>query len=517
MGSATAHREPRAPRPRGRVVRALSAAYRHLFRIRYRLLLINLIVVAVPIVGIGFARTFEREMLRGLENDMIHQAQLLRESLLADPTGLRLAERGPMLERAARHTRTRIRLLDEHGLVRADSHGKGPPEGAETPVPGFLGTGTDSYHEPETPEAVDASARREVRVALAGEYGAATRLWENRGRVYLFSALPIQHLDTGDAVLGVIYVTRSTAPVKLAMLRLRNWLFVVLVVAICVTAVLTLFLAATIARPLGRLTRIAQKIAAGDRRQNLASKRHDEIGELARAFDAMTRRLDERARYVGELAANISHEFKSPLTSIRGAAELLLEGAADDPRAREKFLANILEDSHRLDRLVTRLLELSRFESDDAPVEVLDYEALVREVVEARRDTGASSTAAIACAYRASVTHIAGRRAHLSSALGNLVDNALQHAEPGSTVEVRVTDGPRGTVRTAVSNRGPVLSDAALERVWQRFYTTRAKQGGTGLGLSIVASIVEAHGGKTSVRSTDEDGTVFAYDLPTRL
>lgn len=517
----------------GRARRWLGAVYNHLFRIRYRLLLINLIVVAVPIAGIGFARTFETEMLRSLENDMIHQAQLLREALVDDPQGLRLSERGPLLARAARHTRTRIRLLDERGRVMADSHAKGPPEGAERPVPGLFGDGADSYHPPETPEPVDASNRREVRVALAGGYGSATRLWENRGRVYLFSALPIRTSAKASGeespVLGAVYVTRSTAPVKFAMLRLRTWLFVVFVAAIFLTAILSLFLAATIARPLGRLTRIAGKIAAGDRRETLAMRRRDEIGQLARAFDTMTRRLDERARDRSELAANISHEFKSPLTSIRGAAELLLDGAADDPPARDKFLRNILEDTHRLDRLVTRLLELARFESDTAHSEVFDYEALVREVAARRLDGAATESdampgeadgekdgvfPAITVSYRCRVTHVPGRRAHLASALGNLLDNALQHAEPGTTVTVQVSDGPAGCVRTAVHNSGPAISESTRARLWDRFFTTRGKRGGTGLGLAIVASVIKAHAGSVAVSSTEADGTTFSYDLP---
>lgn len=524
---------------RGRVRRVLGAVADHLFRIRYRLLLVNVIVVAVPIVGIGFARTFEREMLESLEADMIHQAQLLGEALLDDAGGPRLAERGPMLTRAARTTRTRIRLLDAQGRVVADSHAAGPPEGAEKPVPGYFGRGRDSYHAPEEPEPVDVADRREVRTALGGKYGSATRLWQNRERVYLFSALPITPEGSRQAregtgnqvtnqVLGVVYVTRSTAPVKFAMYRLRTWLFVVLGAAILLTAVISLFLAATISRPLTRLTRMAERIAAGDRRRRLTLDRRDEIGKLARAFDLMTQKLDARARYTSELAANISHEFKSPLTSIRGAAELLGDGAVDDVPARDKFLANIIEDTERLDRLVTRLLLLSRFEADVTPTEYFDYEALVREVVEQKRaslglvQAGAQTEARspearsihIELVYRSQVATLCGRRSHLASVLENLMDNALQHADPATTVTVMVSDGPDHTVRTAVTNHGPVITEATLQRMWDRFFTTRAGQGGTGLGLAIVASVVEAHGGKTAVTTSAEHGTTFSFDLP---
>ncbi len=523
-----------APRRAAWMARArdrLRRGYRHLFQIRYRLLLVNVLVVAIPLVGVGFARTFEREMLRSLEDDMIHQAQLLRAALADDPTGLRLDQRGAMLSEAARHTRTRIRLLDADGHLASDSHAAGPPEGPERPAPSLLSR-DDSFHPAEQPKVIDVSDRSEVKTALAGSYGAKTRLWENHGRLYLFSALPIYaapatagpartagesdadadtNADADTEVVGVVYVTRSTAPVKFAMFRLRTSLFWVLATALVVTAILSLFLATTISRPLGRLTRIATRIATGDRRQRLALERRDEIGDLARAFDAMTQKLDERVQYTRALAADISHEFKSPLTSIRGAAELLQDGAADDPPARARFLHNIIEDSERLDRLVTRLLELSRIEAELAPTEVFDYEALVREVIGRM-----SHDVPIKLAYRSRTTQLLGRRLHLASVIGNLIDNGCQHANPGTEVSVHISDIDGGRVRTAICNRGPVISQALMTRLWDRFFTTRAKQGGTGLGLAIVRSIVTAHGGTVAVASSDRDGTVFWFDLPAR-
>jgi two-component system sensor histidine kinase ChvG len=273
--------------------------------------------------------------------------------------------------------------------------------------------------------------------------------------------------------------------------------------------VLSLFLAATISRPLTKLTRIAQAIAGGDRRARLSLERRDEIGQLARAFDTMARKLDERARYVAELSANISHEFKSPLTGIRGATELLLEGAAEDPAARARFLENILQDAHRLDRLVTRLLELSRVESDAGPAEVFDYEALVREVA-----AQAQGPAEVVVEYAARTMHLFGRRAHVGSALANLVENAQVHARPDTPVTVRVADQGGGRVRTTVHDDGPAISEANLGRIWDRFFTTRAAAGGTGLGLPIVRSVVQAHGGSVDVTSSEAAGTTFGFELP---
>jgi two-component system, OmpR family, sensor histidine kinase ChvG len=442
-----------------------------LFRIRHRLLLVNALVVAVPFAGIGFARLYEREMLAALENDMIHQAQLLREVLLSDPRGLRLDERGPMLARAARHTVTRIRLVDPGGRVVADSHpGQGP---------------------------TDIDSRRELRSALSGDYGAATR--SQIESAFLFSALP---LERDGRVRGVIYVSRSTIPVHAAMHRLRSSLYRLLAVALAGTVVLTLLFAATISRPLTRLTGLARRIAAGDRSARLALRRRDEIGDLARAIDAMARKLQEQAAQTRDLAANFSHECKAPLTSIRGAAELLADGAADDPAARARFLRNMIEDVDRLDRLVSRLLELSRALSDDPPDDLIDYPDLIAEVApSAELD------------YRADRARILAPRAHVESVVKNLYENALAHAEPGTRVRIRV-DRDGALLRTAVHNHGRPISSADLPRIWDRFFTTRAGQGGTGLGLPIVRAIVSARGGDVAVESDHETGTAFIVRLP---
>ncbi|MGH2900774.1 MAG: hypothetical protein ACRDMZ_19010, partial [Solirubrobacteraceae bacterium] len=140
--------------------RALARAIAHLARIRYRLLLVNALVAAVPLVGISFAEMHETQLLGALESDMIHQAELVRAMVLADPYRP-LASFEPILTLAASDTRTRIRLLDERGAVRADSHRDGPPEGAEHPVPRLLRAATPR-HDAEPPRPLETGQRREV-------------------------------------------------------------------------------------------------------------------------------------------------------------------------------------------------------------------------------------------------------------------------------------------------------------------------------------------------------------------
>jgi two-component system sensor histidine kinase ChvG len=513
MGSATAATErAAAPRP----PRWWRRAARHLARIRYRLLLVNVIVVAVPLVGVAFARLHERQLLAALERDMIHQAELVRALLVAEPGGPRLAERQPALVAAARDTRTRIRLLDARGQVVADSHASGPPEGAEPAVPHLYG-GDRPRHAPAVPEALDVSARREVQAALAGRYGAATRLWGKQERVYLFAALPIVIASPGAAtprVIGVVYVTRSTQTVKLQLLRLRLWLFDVLALALTITTVLSLFLATTIARPLGRLTRAAERLAAGERDARLALDRADEIGQLSRAIERMAAELDRRARDQRALAADISHELKTPLTGIRGAAELLRDGAADDPAARARFLAIILDDAARLDRLVVRLLELARLESDDAPCARVDVGATAAAALTRLAQRTGVAVRADASAGRADAWV---RPAALDAALDNLLANAAQHAAPDTAVTATVTAVDRARrIRIAIHNHGAAISPAVQARIWDRFFTTRGDAGGSGLGLAIVRAAATAHGGAVGVDSDPARGTTFWIELPAR-
>jgi len=280
----------------------------------------------------------------------------------------------------------------------------------------------------------------------------------------------------------------------------------VLLATLALTALVTLVLATTIARPLGRLTRRAQRIAA---RQPVESdrlgERADEIGQLARAVEAMTEELERRASDARSLAADLSHEFKTPLTGIRGAAELLRDGASDDPEARERFLAMIIDDAARVDRLVSRLLELARVE-DDRGVE------LPVDLAELARTCAARAWPVPVVVSVTGALLVMGRHAQLTSAIENLVSNATQFADAGTTVRVDIARRG-GAARIVVSNRGPALSATARAHVWDRFYSTRVSAGGSGLGLAIVRSVALAHGGLVGVECAG-GVTAFWIELP---
>ncbi len=485
---------------------------RELHSIRARLLLVNAFLVIVPIAGISFARTYERELLRAEEEGIITLATTLAatvpdgEPAVLAPPALRSASRA-----AAGRLRAQVRVLDPAGRVVFDTG----PEVVDLRtrgrrlIPASLDRRSVRRVAVDDPAPVGEtfSSRPEVAAALGGRPGRYARAVANLRGFRLFVAEPIRPRADGP-VVGAVYVTRSTYPVLLSLYWARNALIKVALGSLAVGTLVALFLALTISRPLRRLAEAAGRIAAGERGVSLNLRGRDEIGRLARDFDAMARALDARLAYISELAANVSHEFKTPIASVRGAAELLRDGAADDPEARRRFLDNILEDAERLSRLVTRLLELSRIESRVEARVPLDYRALVASVVS--RYPTASLT------WNASVDHLRASPEQVETVLTNLLDNAVRFSPEGGAIAVRVEGDAHG-FHTTVSDQGAGISEANRARVWDRFFTTARPSGGTGLGLAIVRAIVETHGGEVGVEAREGEGSAFWFTLPRRL
>lgn len=493
---------------------ALSAVGREFGRIRMRLLAVNLVVALVPVAGVEFARLFERQLLGSLETDMRHQTVLVRrfiESAVARGVALDDPSITDALVRAARDTRTRVRVIDTARNVVLDSHSDGPPEGPEPRAPDVLGL-SSSRSEPtgvrEVPEArwPAPEDRIEVREAFRGQRSARTRVRDRAPHVLLFVAEPVY---AQRRIVAVVYAVRSTEPVLFQLYRIRTGLLRVQTVAFVLTLLVTLGLAFTISRPLSRLARAARRIEAGERGVEVPIVGSGEIRELATALASMTEQLELRLRYIADFTADVAHELKSPLTSIRGAAELLEDVGEDDPAARKRFLGNIRLDVLRLDRLVSRLLELGRVEAAQTLPVTLDLEALLRTI--ASRITGEPKVVV----EIEGGPFISARPHDLEMAVRNLVENARRYAPAGTHVTLHARIDPAHTT-IRVHDAGPGIDAAHIGQVFDRFFTTDAEENGTGLGLAIVRAVAIAHGGKVDVQSSPEAGTTFTLTLPTR-
>jgi len=424
----------------------------------------------------------------------------------------------------------RARLFDAQGRVLADSFVVA--DRVEWKVlPPARKPGQDDAAARRDPAAVAKSARAskaladEVALALRGGPVSGTRMSENGERVVSVS-IPIQHVR---AVLGVL--TLEAGDVDAIIAAERRALLPFILVAITATLISSILLHRLIAEPVMRLARAADRVRLeGARAISLPdiARRQDEIGDLSRALEEMTHSLSERMDGIERFAADVAHEIKNPLTSIRSAIETL--DLVSDPVARARLLAILQNDVNRLDRLVTDISNASRLDAElsrEAP-RALDLAKLLAEVAslyEAQLRPGeapGSVRVTVVTGEPGAPARLMARETPIGQVFRNLIDNARSFSPAEGEVRVVLTR-TRGRLITTIDDDGPGMPPENLETIFERFYTSRPKGrafgGNSGLGLSIARQIVEAHGGALKAENRlDADGRTqgarFTVDLP---
>lgn len=303
------------------------------------------------------------------------------------------------------------------------------------------------------------------------------------------------------------------------------------VVALVVALITALLLAQWLARPLRRLTQTSRLLAEGhlEARVKVPANSPPEVQELAGAFNEMAERLEASVAIISddrdrgrEFLADVSHELRTPIAALRTFNELLLEGAAEDPEAREEFLRGSRQQVERLDWLAANLLELSKLDSGLVALQLRDED--LRTVVEDAIDHAGPMADRKGVRLHAIVPPEPIVQPHdpprLGQVLGNLIGNAIKFTPTGGHVEVSVDATPEGA-RLTVRDDGVGIDPAELERVFDRFYrgTRRPEEraGGSGLGLAIARSIVDMHNGRVSISSTPDVGTEVVVILPRQV
>jgi two-component system, OmpR family, sensor histidine kinase ChvG len=530
-------------------MRFLPAAFARLrtSRIGLRILAFNLLVVFLPVAGILYLDVYEAQLLETQERGMIQQARVLAASLGGRPV-IEVGEVEALLARMGRESDARLRVFDATGALLADSGrvtgvvedraaaseyskfeegiraralyriGVWLTRARQVVAHGFRAILGSRSRELEGAEPSSASTPPEVREALRGGYGAATRPTPGQRSLTLHSSLPVRH---GATVIGAVQVSQSTYRVLQALYVVRLRVFEIVLASLLAAAALSVLMSATIVRPLVRLRRTA--LAFADRRVLEPEgfrrvDRRDEIGDLARALDELTRRLDAHIRLLESFAADVSHEFKNPLASIRTSAEMI--ASAEDDGERTRFLTMLKRDVDRLERLVSGVREFAHIDGQIAherPSKV-DVGALVAQIAEGMRLAHPDGPSlSIVQPQRPAVVVAAPDR--LAQVFENIVENARTLAPAGSTVDV-VTSASDGVCRVTIADRGPGIPDAHLERVFDRFFSYRpdadTRREHTGLGLAIARAIVEGYGGAITAANRPGGGAIFEVRLPCR-
>jgi two-component system, OmpR family, sensor histidine kinase ChvG len=436
---------------------------------------------------------------------------------------------GPFLHRLVTPTRTRARIYDSDGRLLLDSRSfsaRGAVERSDLPDASerrgfadrivarlrslFL---TSTTPRAEDPWATNGQTMPEVAGALQGKTQSLVRV-NHVGETIVSVGVPIQHMmATRGALLLSTQggdIDRVITSARLAQLRF----FLVLAI---VMLVLSLSLANTIAEPVRRLADAAERVRRGIRsRQQIPdfTARSDEIGHLSRALRDMTQALYNRLDAIESFAADVAHELKNPLTSLRSALETLPKVNGD--HSRDRLIAIMQHDVRRLDRLISDISDASRLDAELTRGEAgpVDVAALLRAVVSMAQDSsrgGARVELSIPVRRGKNANadyFVLGHDSRLAQVVTNLIENACSFSEPGGAVRVALErtsarKEPEGKqffdhVVITVDDDGPGVPPHALERIFERFYTDRPSQGfgqNSGLGLSISRQIVEAHGG----------------------
>ena len=362
----------------------------------------------------------------------------------------------------------------------------------------------------------DNSRWNDVYRTLRGEYGARSspEVPGDGSRTVMHVAAPIYDPDAeGKRLIGVLTLAQPNhafepfiVASQRSILRRGGWL-------IGLSALIGIVITWWLMRGINRLNRYAQAVSAGERVPPPPPRR-DEIGDLGRALEAMRRKLEGKA-YVEQYVQSLTHEMKSPLAAIRGAAELLQEPLPDEDRAR--FARNIQTQEQRLTETIDKLLALAEVEQHGwlQKVEPIHMAELLSQVAEGVAAKLSAEGLSLAVDANAGAT-VRGDAYLLRQAISNLLDNAIAFAPPGSRVLLSslIADG---ALEIRVADQGPGVPDYALQRVWERFYSLARPATGlrsSGLGLPFVREVARLHGGEAVLVNLPDGGACASLRLP---
>jgi two-component system sensor histidine kinase ChvG len=526
--------------PRGRTSRSRDRAFASRQRsgvrrwpfspLTLRILAVNVLALALLAGGFLYLGRYEASLIGQQIESLKVQGQIFAAAL-GEGAVLDSVDEGEillpdlarqMMRRLVEPTRTRARLFDVKGELIADSRilrGPGdavqvlelPPLDTRGPILTLTDAVYDwivnllprrkhypAYHETASPRAADYP---EAEMALRGETASAVRSDPAAaGGLIISVAIPVQRYKE---VLGVVMLSSGSGEIAEELRTVRFELLRIFVMALIVTVLMSLYLAGTIARPIRRLASAAERARGRGARVEIPdfTGRGDEIGDLSGSLREMTDALWQRMSAIERFAADVSHEIKNPLSSLRSAVETAAR--IEDPANRRRLMAIILDDVERLDRLITDISDASRLDAElsrleMAPVDIAEMLRTLVEIDEATRPQGRPRLS-LDLPERGRALNVPGIETRLSQVLRNLIANAVSFSPPDG--EIRLTARHDGrAVLVVIEDQGPGIPEDKLVAIFDRFYSERpaGEKFGThsGLGLSISKQIVEVHRGR---------------------
>ncbi len=545
-------RQARAGAPKSRSLLAEPAPRRRrLSGLSLPILAVNLSAVFILGVGLFYLDDYEKGLVVADIEGMRAQGEIVAAALgeiAVDKDTGELQRLDPkltrqLIRRLVDRTRARARLFSVDGELLADSRmlrGPGgvvqimelPPPRSDSAVRQAVFDVYDwvigrlprrqrlaQYFEAANQRADD---YEEVGRALRGETKGMVRVDES-GALIISVAVPVQRYRQ---VLGALMLSHVGTEVDRAARNVRFDILKVFGIVFAITVLASLYLAGTIARPMRRLAIAADQVRRGHGRHKHQipdfSKRSDEIGDLSAALRDMTEALESRMDAIERFAADVAHEIKNPLSSMRSAIETVAR--VEDPEQQRRLLAIILDDVHRLDRLISDISDASRLDAElsraeAAPVDIGRMLAALVEVQDATADQGTPRLTLDAANHQS--LDVLGVEGRLVQVFRNLISNAITFSPPDGTIALSAERDGR-FVKVEVQDQGPGIPQGKREAIFDRFYSERPANEKfgmhSGLGLSISKQIVDAHDGSiTADNRRDESGKVIGARFVVRL
>jgi len=516
-----------------------------------RILAVNLLALGFLFAGMLYLDEYRRGLITAELATMRSEANLFAAAIgesatFADPTtgeGLIALMAQQMVRRMVESSRVRARLFNEEESLIADSLLLGGPGGVvqveELPAPrtetqqvrdffaGYDRLLARLWSREDLPVYLEKSVQSardypEVMLALSGETATTIRAGPDGGMV-LSVAVPVQRYKQ---VLAALMLTKGSTEIDAAVLKVRLDVLKWFLLALAVTVLLSIYLAGTIASPILRLATAAERMRRDRHRRHAIpdfGNRRDEIGQLAAALRDMTEALWLRIDANERFAADVAHEIKNPLSSLRSAVETAAR--VNDGDRRQKLMGIILDDVGRLDRLISDISDASRLDAELSREfsEPVDLRQMLRTIAEVTEMTAQQQRTRLVVDVDGKrdlvVTGIEGR---LVQVFRNLIANALSFSPPDSTITLRARR-ENATVVAEVLDEGPGIPEGREKDIFARFYSERPQTEKfgqhSGLGLSISKQIVEAHGGTVVAQNRRHpDGRIlgarFVVSLP---
>jgi two-component system sensor histidine kinase ChvG len=511
-----------------------------------RIIFFNAVALLVLIGGVILVQSSRiglvDERLQGIKEQALIVASTLAEYTTDEGSReIKVDEAEPLLRQLIEPTRLRARLYETDGKLALDTRfllARNVVETRQLPpldflhklrswwdriYGGLMGVRPFADLEPYFEAGPDGRVYHEVVSALSGEVSTAERV-DDQNKLVLSVAVPIQRFKT---VYGVLMVSTEGGDIDDILREERATLLEVFLVALLAMLLSSLYLAQFVATPIRRLAAAADRVRRGQAGREsipLMEGRRDEISDLASSLSGMTRALYSRIDAIERFAADVAHELKNPLTSLKNAVEML--SRSKDDTSRDSMIKIVQQDVKRIDRLITDISDASRLDAELSreEYEPVDIARLLETIVEVYTYTRPNRGVTLALQLDLPKdARVMGRDERLGQIFRNLIDNAISFSPDGGKVAISAAaSGYR--VRESGADEGPGIPQGNLETIFDRFYTERPVGhefgNNSGLGLSIARQIVTGVGGRIWAENRREPGAenpcgaMFVVELP---